>query len=277
MKTEHHHYHIYINHDEHTVHEEELLGIEIKALAGIAKDHVLCLDAAIKNGHEDSCKPHHSMELQVISDCKRVNIKNGLHFYTHAANNHSVTVTINREEYTFEQAKQTGHSIKERAGIALTDVLFLHETKEDQVITDDECITLKCGDCFHSAPPADYGYINPASQSDFECGQVLPQPDGWKFVIFDNYTLPDGFSEKSIRLLIKLAPSFPDAAPDMFWVSPELRTSSNVVPQGTSLEIILNEQWQRFSWHLQAGAWKPGLSTLRDFLRSVRARFEKRN
>ena len=41
----------------------------------------------------------------------------------------------------------------------------------------------------------------------------------------------------------------------------------------TGLENILGRDWQRFSWHLAGGAWKPGVSTLRDFLRCIAARF----
>jgi hypothetical protein len=235
------------------------------------------LDVAHQPG-EDSARDHHQTELQVVEDCEHVHIKDGLRFFTHVVASHPVTVTIDRKEYTFEHAKQTGQSIKERAGIPLTDVLFLQELKEDRVITDGECITLKCGDCFHSAPPANYGNAYAGSlPADFQDGRVFDQPGGWKFVVFENYELPDGFSVKAVRLLIKLPPTFPDAAPDMFWVAPQLHTNNNAIPQGTSIETLLGEQWQRFSWHLQPGAWKVGLSTLRDFMRCVRARFEKRN
>jgi hypothetical protein len=270
-----HHLHIFVNHIKHGVDSHDLTGTEIKVVAGVPDNHILCLDVAEKYEHEHS---DHRVELQVIEDCDRVHIKSGMHFFTHAHASQPVTVTIDRREYIFEHAKQTGKSLKERAGIPLTDVLFLQEPKEDRVITDDECIILKCGDCFHSAPPANYGHTNAGSPPDeFGGGQVVAQPNGWRFVVFDNYVLPNGFSAKSVRLLVKLAPNFPDAAPDMFWVHPELHTSSNAVPQGTSLENLLGEQWQRYSWHLQPGAWIVGVSTLRDFLRCVRARFEKRN
>jgi hypothetical protein len=278
MQTEHEHQnHIYVNHVKHFVHAHELSDSAIKALADVPNDHILCLDTGHTPDEENPCKDH-PRELQVIEDDECIHIKSDMRFYSHATGCHPVTVTIDRKEYAFDRAKQTGKSIKERAGVPLTDVLFLQEPKEDRVITDEECIILKCGDCFHSAPPANYGHTN-AEQlpAGLEGGTVLPQPDGWKFVIFDDYVLPDGFSAKSIRLLIKLAPTFPDAAPDMFWVMPQLLTSSNAVPQGSSVESVLGEQWQRFSWHLQPGAWKVGVSTLRDFLRCVRVRFEKRN
>lgn len=275
MSQENHPIHISINHVKHEVRENEMTGQAIKSLGGIPEDHVLCEDAEKASEHHQD-HPHEPHELRVIEDHQRVKLVPGLRFYSLAPHECAVTVTIDGKEYVFKHAKQTGKKIKERAGIPLADVLFLQEAKEDRVITDEECITLKCGDCFHSAPPANYGHTG-GLPDDFSGGQVLLQPDGWRFVVFDNYALPDGFSAKSVRLLVKLAPNFPDAAPDMFWVHPEIRTASNVVPQGTSLENVLGQQWQRFSWHLQAGAWKIGASTLRDFLRCVRARFEKRN
>jgi hypothetical protein len=63
----------------------------------------------------------------------------------------------------------------------------------------------------------------------------------------------------------------------MFWLSPQIRTPSGVVPHGTSIETVLGTPWQRFSWHLKPGAWRPGLSTLRDYMRCVRTRLERRN
>lgn len=45
------------------------------------------------------------------------------------------------------------------------------------------------------------------------------------------------------------------------------------LPRATSTELLLGNNWQRFSWHLATGAWKPGVSTLRDYLRCICARF----
>jgi hypothetical protein len=191
---------------------------------------------------------------------------------------HTVTVKINGNEYDFADPHQTGRSIKERASIPLTDVLFLDRPHEDEVIADDTKINLKRDDCFHSAPPANYGGL-PLDAADVGSDQfeVVKQADGWTFLIVSGYVLPEGYSPSNVRLLVKLAPTFPDAAPDMFWLTPHIRTAAGAAPQGTSTETLLDEQWQRFSWHLLPGAWRPGRSTLRDYMRCVRARLEKRN
>jgi hypothetical protein len=95
----------------------------------------------------------------------------------------------------------------------------------------------------------------------------------WSLLVISDYSLPPGFQPSRVQLLVKLPPAFPDAAPDMFWVFPEVRTPSGVLPRGTSTERLLGKDWQRFSWHLVAGAWKPGVSTLRDYLRCIQGRF----
>jgi hypothetical protein len=190
---------------------------------------------------------------------------------------HAITVTINGQQYEFADKHQSGQSLKERAGIPLTDVLFLHRPHEDEVIANDAKVVLKRDDQFHSAPPANYGVSIEAFDVGFSRFASHPQPDGWTFLIVPDYPLPECFRPSSVRLLMKLPPSFPDAAPDMFWLSPQVRTSGGAAPQGTTVEAVLGEEWQRFSWHLLPGAWRPGVSTLRDFMRCVRARLEKGN
>lgn len=106
--------------------------------------------------------------------------------------------------------------------------------------------------------------------------EVLPQKDGWTFVIAHGFELPSPYVPSKVRLLVKLPPLFPEAQPDMFWVSPPVLAGS-ATPKGAGIEQVLGQPWQRFSWHLAAGAWKPGKSELRDWVRCIRARFEKRD
>jgi hypothetical protein len=100
-----------------------------------------------------------------------------------------------------------------------------------------------------------------------------PEAGGWQFFVISDFELPRGFEPNRVELLVKLPPGFPDAAPDMFWVHPAVRTSAGNVPRSTSTERLLGKNWQRFSWHLAAGAWKPGVSEFRDFLRCIYSRF----
>lgn len=272
--------HVFINHVRYSFEHREQTGRAIKERACVPLNHVICLEVGHHHSHDEcGCERNrHGAELKVINDDQTVALENGEHFWSYAAATHGIRVTIDRREYEFADPHQTGRSLKERAGIALADVLFLDRPKEDEVIADGAKLVLKCGDCFHSAPPANYGGTQmETTDVGLDRFESVAQPDGWTFLVVPDYPLPDGFSPGRVRLLVKLPPSFPDAAPDMFWLSPQVRTPSGCAPQGTSIETLFGTQWQRFSWHLLPGVWRPGTSTLRDYLRCVRARLEKRN
>jgi len=277
--TNEHTIHIFINQDKFSLENSKQSGQSIKEQASIPLNHVL-LTGHGKHDEHDRCDEHHAPDTEdstEISNDQVVVLKHGQHFWSHDPQA-GISVTINRDDYHFGNPVQTGQALKERAGIDLADVLFLSRTSEDEVVPNDTEITLHCGDCFYSSPPANYGSTeitpNDVGCDQFEC---IPQPGGWQFLIIPNFHLPNGFSHDSAQLLIKLPPCFPDAAPDMFWVNPHVKTQSGATPQGTSVESLLGEQWQRFSWHLGQGAWRPGISTLRDFMRCIRSRFERRN
>jgi len=189
-----------------------------------------------------------------------------------------IKITINNKEYVLDEAKQTGSSLKQLAGIPLGDVLFLQAPCDDQVIPNEAVTHVRPCDVFHSQPPADYGF-EAALLSDSGLStdrvQVHPQDNGWTFLVVDGFRLPGTYQPQETQLLIKLPPLFPEAAPDMFWVKPAVRTAAGASPRNTTSERLLGASWQRFSWHLKKGAWKPGSSTLRDFLRCVRARLAR--
>ena len=189
---------------------------------------------------------------------------------------HPIQVFINKKKYDLDNPVQTGAALKQLAGIPPSDVLFLQQPHEDKVIANDAQVTLKNGDQLHSQPPADYGF-GPADLDavGISAGRatVHTEPGGWSFLVISDYPLPAGYQPNRVQLLVKLPPTFPDAAPDMFWVHPEVKAPTGTLPRGASTERLLDRDWQRFSWHLAAGAWTPGISTLRDYLRCIAARF----
>jgi hypothetical protein len=272
----HEHVAIHVNHVQVNFEHHDQTGRSIKERAHVPLDHKLCVDSDDPQAHGDR---YHDGELRFVGDDEPLHLEEGQRFWSIAPAGHAVSVTINGKPYDFLSPRQTGKSIKERAGIPLGDVLFRERPGEDEVIPDDAKVVLRSGDCFHSSPPANYGDGAQITAADvgYDRYEALKQPDGWTFLVVPEYRLPDGFVPRVANLLIKLPPLFPDAAPDMFWVKPEVRTDSGAVPQGTSSEFVLGAHWQRFSWHLQPGAWRAGVSTLRDYMRCVRARFEKRN
>jgi hypothetical protein len=188
---------------------------------------------------------------------------------------HPIHIFINKGRYEIHDHVQTGASLKHLAGIPLNDVLFLQRPGEDEVIPNDKNVTLKNDDHLHSQPPADYGWgaANLAAAGiPLDRAALHPEPGGWQFLVISDFELPGGFQPNCVDLLVKLPPGFPDAAPDMFWVCPAVRTATGNMPRSTTNERLLGKNWQRFSWHLAAGAWKPGVSELRDFLRCIYSR-----
>jgi hypothetical protein len=189
---------------------------------------------------------------------------------------HPIHIFINKKKYEIDDPVQTGASLKNLAGIPLNDVLFLQRPGEDEVIPNHAKITLKNGEHFHSQPPADYGLgvaLLEEAGIPLDRATLHNEAGGWVFVVISNYELPAGFVPNRVDLLVKLPPGFPDSAPDMFWVHPDVRAPNGAIPKATSPERLLGKNWQRFSWHLAAGAWKPGVSELRDFLRCIYSRF----
>jgi len=191
---------------------------------------------------------------------------------------HPIHVFINKMKYELESPVATGAALKALAGIAPSDVLFLQRPGDDEVVANEVQVTLKNGDHLHSQPPADYGAVDALClETELGSGRGVlhAAPDGWTLLVVSDYRLPDGYEPTLVQLLLKLPPMFPDAAPDMFWVHPQVRTLGGALPRATSSERLLGQDWQRFSWHLAADAWKPGVSALRDFLRCVAARFQR--
>lgn len=270
---------VFVNKEKFSFDNSEQTGLSIKEAAAIPVDHTLIVGHG-QYGEDGECKtPQDSdqRDYAEITDDQVVILQNGQRFWSREPQA-GVDVSINRADYHFDNAIQTGQELKERAGINPQDVLFRSQPSEDEVIPNEAEITLHCGDCFYSSPPANYG-SNEITPSDVGCEQFecVPQSNGWTFLVIPDFSLPDGYSHDRAQVLVKLPPGFPDAAPDMFWVSPHVKTQSGGVPQGTSTEPLLDDQWQRFSWHLGPGAWRPGVSTLRDFMRCIRSRFERRN
>jgi hypothetical protein len=189
---------------------------------------------------------------------------------------------INRERKESLDHTLTGHQLKALAGVPDADELFLETDCGDELVPTDATILVRDGDRFHTMPSPQYGDGSPPAAID-QIKEVLAIYPGEMRgalaagveLILRDVALPAGYSVARVNILIKVAPTFPDARPDMFWVSPVLTLANGAPPQATSIESIRGEQWQRYSWHLQPHAWHAGTSHLRDFVRAVLSRLHR--
>jgi len=78
-------------------------------------------------------------------------------------------------------------------------------------------------------------------------------------VVVHDYPLPAGLDRASADLLVRLPGSWPDGTPDMFWLDPAVRRLSdgNYPVAAEIFETHAGRTWQRFSRHVQSGAWRP--------------------
>ena len=92
--------------------------------------------------------------------------------------------------------------------------------------------------------------------------------DGFVNVVLANFPTP-GLDLYHVDLLLRLPVGFPDATPDMFWVSPALTAKGAAIPGTELTENYLGRSWQRWSRHI-GGQWRPGVDNLETYLAYVR-------
>jgi hypothetical protein len=93
-------------------------------------------------------------------------------------------------------------------------------------------------------------------------------------VTFSGWSLPLGLNVAQADVLLRLAPGYPDVAPDMWWASPEIQRADGTVIPGTEVrEQHLGRSWQRWSRHFQPGQWQSGIDGLESYLALIRAEF----
>jgi hypothetical protein len=118
-------------------------------------------------------------------------------------------------------------------------------------------------------PPLDQQYL-----SDRQIAHEVVTDGPMTCVVFQGWRLPSGLSVTEVEILLRLAPGYPDIAPDMWWVFPEiLRSDRTVIPATEVREIYFGRTWQRWSRHFQGGQWQAGTDGLESYLTLIRAEF----
>jgi hypothetical protein len=99
-------------------------------------------------------------------------------------------------------------------------------------------------------------------------GSTVEVVDGFVNVVLNEFPTP-GLDQRNIDLLLRLPIGFPDATPDMFWVSPALTAQGAVIPGTEQTESHIGRSWQRWSRHI-GNEWRPGVDNLETYLAYVR-------
>ena len=86
-----------------------------------------------------------------------------------------------------------------------------------------------------------------------------------------DFPLPTGLNASHASVLLRLSPSYPDSAPDMWWIIPHLRAVTGAtIPATEVIETIDGRSWQRWSRHLDPTAWRSGIDGLESYVRLLR-------
>ncbi|MEK4031889.1 E2/UBC family protein [Methylocystis sp. IM3] len=102
-------------------------------------------------------------------------------------------------------------------------------------------------------------------------GHTVSSDAGMICVVIPEFPLGPGFDLSTADLMLRLAPGYPDIAPDMWWFHPPVRrTDGTQIPATQAMEHHLGREWQRWSRHLQPGQWRSGIDSLESYLAIVR-------
>ena len=98
-------------------------------------------------------------------------------------------------------------------------------------------------------------------------------------VLLKGFPFPGHYSPREADVLLRLPASYPNAAPDMFWVKPDVKLASGGWPincehhevpgAGKGSEVYESVAWQRWSRHFGDGGWIVGAHGLQSFVRAI--------
>lgn len=185
-------------------------------------------------------------------------------------------------EKLFQYAKVTGAELKQLdPNLQPGDMLVADlEGLADESIDDEQRIVLQHKDKFITVPCGNVGFNDPLELQIQAVQAIFPKASlienaGNRFLVVEQFPVPDHFVPAEVTLLVILPNGFPMAAPDMFWVTPNLRLTDSREPEGAGVvEQYLGKAWQRFSWHYANGsaAWRVGQSSLMSHIQFCQAR-----
>ncbi|HAL29450.1 MAG TPA: hypothetical protein DCP20_01885 [Coriobacteriia bacterium] len=102
------------------------------------------------------------------------------------------------------------------------------------------------------------------------------QTEGTLLLIIHDYPLPVGYVPAKTDLLIQIPSGYPGVTLDMFYVDPPVAYATGERPPASdATATFLGRTWQRFSRHLAAQSWRPGIDGLASYMTLIRHDLER--
>src|SRR5690606_24945561 len=93
-------------------------------------------------------------------------------------------------------------------------------------------------------------------------------------IVIQDYQFPEYYQPRQASLLLIFPAGYPNAKPDMFWTTPDIRLCDGSWPLSSAHHQDFNGRtWQRWSRHINT--WRPGIDNLKSFMTSVRTEINK--
>lgn len=110
---------------------------------------------------------------------------------------------------------------------------------------------------------------------EFPDATLRQLPSGAALISIPNFNLISGWSHEKTSVKFLAPVGFPFAKPDCFWLNPEVRLRTGVLPQSSNISPIpeVNENHLWFSWHV--GQWNPNRDNLLTYVRVIENRLRE--
>ena len=84
-----------------------------------------------------------------------------------------------------------------------------------------------------------------------------------KWVIVPDFTIPEGYNQRTASAAMRILPSYPDDQIDMVYFFPPLERTDRHPIATISSQLICGETYQRWSRHrTSANPWRPGVDDI---------------
>lgn len=83
-----------------------------------------------------------------------------------------------------------------------------------------------------------------------------------KWVIVPDFTILEGYNQRTASAAMRILPSYPDDQIDMVYFYPALALNSGRAIRQLTPFALDGKQYQQWSRHRQAGEWRPGIDSI---------------